>query len=191
MVEISGALKTVACSLHKIANDIRYYASGPRCGIGELLIPANEPGSSIMPGKVNPTQCEALTMVAAQVIGNDAAVAFGGANGQFQLNVYKPVMIFNVLQSIRLIADGCDSFREKCAVGIEPNQKNIQENLKNSLMLVTSLNTHIGYDKAATIAKKAHEDDKTLKETAVELGYLTEDEFDQIVRPEKMIGPNK
>jgi len=191
MVETSGALKTVACSLHKIANDIRWYASGPRCGIGELNIPENEPGSSIMPGKVNPTQCEALTMVAAQVIGNDAAVAFGGACGNFQLNVYKPVMIFNVLQSIRLLADACDSFRVHCAVGIEPNMTNIQENLNNSLMLVTALNTHIGYDKAAAIAKKAHKENKTLKQTAIELNYLSEEEFDRIVRPEKMIGPKK
>ncbi|MDX9754238.1 MAG: class II fumarate hydratase [bacterium] len=189
MIELSGALKTVAASLFKIANDVRWYASGPRCGIGELLIPENEPGSSIMPGKVNPTQCEALTMVAVQVMGNDAAVGFAGASGNFQLNVYKPVIIYNVLQSIRLLADASVSFNEHCAIGIEPNEGNIKQNLNRSLMLVTSLNTHIGYEKAAAIAKKAHKENKTLKEAAIELEYLTEAEFDQIVRPEKMIGP--
>ena len=191
MVETSGALKTLACSLHKIANDTRWYASGPRCGIAELFIPENEPGSSIMPGKVNPTQCEAMTMVAVQVMGNDAAVGFAGALGNFQLNVYKPVIIFNVLQSIRLLADAMNSFNKNCAVGIEVNEPRIKENLNRSLMLVTSLNTHIGYEKAASIAKKAHKENKTLKEAAIELGYLTEEQFDQIVRPEKMIGPDK
>lgn len=191
MVETSGALKTLACSLHKIANDIRWYASGPRCGIAELFIPENEPGSSIMPGKVNPTQCEAMTMVAVQVMGNDAAVGFAGALGNFQLNVYKPVIIFNVLQSIRLLADAMNSFNTNCAVGIEVNEPRIKENLNRSLMLVTSLNTHIGYEKAASIAKKAHKENKTLKEAAIELGYLSEEQFDQIVRPEKMIGPDK
>ena len=189
MIETSGALKTIAASLFKIANDIRWSASGPRCGIGELNIPANEPGSSIMPGKVNPTQCEAITMVAVQVMGNDAAIGFAGASGNFQLNVFKPVMIFNLLQSIRLLADSCDSFRTNCVVGIEPNEVNIKKNLNGSLMLVTALNTHIGYDKAAAIAKKAHKDNTTLKEAAIQLGYLTEGQFDQYVRPEKMIGP--
>jgi len=189
VVEASGALKTLAASLFKIANDIRLYASGPRCGIGELLIPENEPGSSIMPGKVNPTQCEAMTQVAVQVMGNDAAIGFAGANGQFQLNVFKPVMIYNLLQSIRLLADACESFNKHCAVGIEANQAVITRNLNNSLMLVTALNTRIGYDKAAAIAKKAHKEHLTLKEAAVQLGYLTETEFDQFVRPEEMIGP--
>lgn len=188
IVEMSGVLKTIACGLHKIASDIRWSASGPRCGIGELIIPANEPGSSIMPGKVNPTQCEALTMIAAQVIGNDAAIGFAGANGHFQLNVFKPVMIYNLLQSIRLIADGSISFDKNCAEGIEPNPENIQKNLENSLMLVTALNPHIGYDKAAAIAKKAYNDNTTLKEAALELGYLSETDFDKWVDPKKMIG---
>jgi fumarate hydratase class II len=187
LVEMSGVLKTVACSLHKIANDIRLSASGPRCGIGELVIPENEPGSSIMPGKVNPTQSEAMTMVAAQVIGNDAAIAFGGANGHFQLNVYNPVMIFNLLQSIRLIADSCESFDHHCAVGIEVNPPAIQRNLENSLMLVTALNTHIGYDAAAKIAKTAHKNGTTLKEEAVNLGFVKPEDFDAWVRPEEMI----
>ncbi|MBN2326178.1 MAG: class II fumarate hydratase [Candidatus Omnitrophica bacterium] len=191
IVEASGALKTLASSLFKIANDIRFYASGPRCGIGELIIPSNEPGSSIMPGKVNPTQCEAMTQVAVQVMGNDAAIGFAGALGNFQLNVFKPVMIYNLLQSIRLIADACECFNEKCAVGIEANQAIIDKNLHGSLMLVTALNTHIGYDKAASIAKHAHKENLTLKEAAVQLGYLTEEEFDQYVRPEKMIGPKE
>lgn len=189
VVEASGALKTLAASLFKIAQDIRFYASGPRCGIGELNIPENEPGSSIMPGKVNPTQCEALTQVCVQVMGNDAAIGFAGSLGNFQLNVFKPVMIYNLLQSIRLIADGCDCFNRNCAVGIEPNALNIETNLNNSLMLVTALNTHIGYDKAAAIAKKAHKENLTLKEAAIQLEYLSADEFDTIVRPEKMIGP--
>ncbi|HOJ60191.1 MAG TPA: class II fumarate hydratase [bacterium] len=191
LVEASGALKTLAASLFKIANDIRLYASGPRCGIGELLIPENEPGSSIMPGKVNPTQCEALTQVAVQVMGNDAAIGFAGANGHFQLNVFKPVMIYNLLQSIRLLADACESFNKNCAAGIEANEAVITRNLNNSLMLVTALNTHIGYDKAAAIAKKAHNEHLTLRDAAVQLGYLTGEEFDRIVRPEQMIGPQR
>lgn len=191
LVEISGQLKVLACSLMKIANDVRWYASGPRCGIGEFNIPENEPGSSIMPGKVNPTQCEAMTMVAVQVIGNDTAVGVAGSMGNFQLNVFKPVMIYNVLQSVRLLSDTCVSFNEHCAVGIEPNEINIKKNLNNSLMLVTALNTHTGYEKAAAIAHKAHHDGTTLKEAAVGLGYLSAEEFDRIVRPEKMIGPKE
>jgi fumarate hydratase class II len=190
IVEASGVMKTIACSLMKIANDIRLLASGPRCGIGELTLPANEPGSSIMPGKVNPTQCEAVTMVAAQVLGNDVAVNVGGATGHFELNVFKPVMIYNLLQSIKLIADSCESFNNNCAVGIEPNKENVHKNLTNSLMLVTALNPHIGYDNAAKVAKKAYNDGTTLKEAAVALGLLTAKEFDAKVRPEKMIGPN-
>jgi fumarate hydratase, class II len=188
MVEISGALKRAAVSLMKVANDIRMLSSGPRCGIGEIIIPDNEPGSSIMPGKVNPTQPEALTMVCAQVIGNDVAVSFGGASGHFELNVFKPVIASNVLQSARLIGDACVSFNEKCALGIEPNEPIIKQHLENSLMLVTALNTHIGYEKAAKIAKTAHQGNKTLREAAVELGYLTSEQFDQWVRPEKMVG---
>ncbi|MEM8908524.1 MAG: class II fumarate hydratase [Bacteroidota bacterium] len=188
IVEAHGALKTVAVSLMKIGNDIRMLASGPRCGIGELIIPANEPGSSIMPGKVNPTQAEALTMACAQVMGNDVAINFGGATGHFELNVFKPMMIYNFLVSARLLGDACRSFDANCAQGIEPNLKVIEEKLQNSLMLVTALNTKIGYDKAATIAKKAYKEDKTLKAAAVELGYLSEKEFDAWVRPEKMIG---
>jgi fumarate hydratase class II len=188
MVEVSGALKRSAVSLMKIANDIRMLSSGPRCGIGELIIPDNEPGSSIMPGKVNPTQPEALTMVCAQVIGNDVAVSIGGSNGHFELNVFKPVIASNVLQSARLIGDACVSFNEKCALGIEPNKDIIQQHLENSLMLVTALNTHIGYENAAKIAKKAHKENKTLREAAVELGLLTSEQFDQWVRPEKMVG---
>ncbi|GIV27644.1 MAG: fumarate hydratase class II [Bacteroidia bacterium] len=187
MVELSGALKRVAVSLMKIANDIRLLASGPRCGIGEILIPDNEPGSSIMPGKVNPTQPEAMTMVAAQVIGNDMAVAVGGSNGHFELNVFKPVIAYNVLLSARLIGDVCVSFNDKCAVGIEPNLTNIKKHLDNSLMLVTALNPHIGYENAAKIAKKAHKENKTLKEAAIELGLLTAEQFDEWVRPEKMV----
>lgn len=188
MVEVSGALKRTAVSLMKIANDIRMLSSGPRCGIGEILIPDNEPGSSIMPGKVNPTQPEALTMVCAQVIGNDVAVSIGGSNGHFELNVFKPVIASNVLQSARLIGDACVSFTDKCAAGIEPNRDIIQQHMENSLMLVTALNTHIGYENAAKIAKKAHKENKTLREAAVELGLLTSDQFDQWVRPEKMVG---
>jgi fumarate hydratase class II len=188
IVESHGALKTVAVSLMKIGNDIRLLASGPRCGIGELFIPDNEPGSSIMPGKVNPTQCEAMTMVAAQVMGNDVAINIGGATGHFELNVFKPVMIYNFLHSARLIGDVCMSFNDKCAVGIQPIEANIKNNLNNSLMLVTSLNTHIGYYKAAEIAQTAHRDGKTLKETAIALGYLTAEEFDQWVDPLTMVG---
>jgi len=189
LVEASGQLKTVAASLMKIANDVRWLASGPRCGIGEIRIPENEPGSSIMPGKVNPTQCEALTMVCTQVMGNDAAVGFAGASGHFQLNVFKPVIIHNVLHSVRLLADACRSFNENCAVGIEPDRERIQEHLEESLMLVTALNPKIGYDNAAKVAKKAYKENKTLREAAVEMGLLTAGEFDEVVRPEKMVGP--
>lgn len=188
MVELSGALKRTAVSLMKIANDIRMLSSGPRSGIGEIVIPDNEPGSSIMPGKVNPTQPEAMTMVCAQVIGNDVAVTVGGMNGHFELNVFKPVMAANVLQSARLIGDACVSFNEKCAIGIEANNDIIQRHLENSLMLVTALNPHIGYEKAAKIAKKAHKENKTLREAAVELGYLTSEEFTAWVKPENMVG---
>ena len=183
-----GALKTVACSLMKIANDVRLLASGPRCGIGEISIPSNEPGSSIMPGKVNPTQSEAMTMVAAQVLGNDVAINVGGANGHFELNVFKPVMIHNFLHSARLIGDVCVAFNDRCAVGIEPLHDNIRKNLENSLMLVTALNTKIGYYKAAEIAQTAHRNGSTLKETAIELGYLSAEEFDEWVKPEDMVG---
>lgn len=183
-----GALKALACSLMKIANDVRWLASGPRCGIGEINLPANEPGSSIMPGKVNPTQCEAMTMVCAQVIGNDTTINVAGASGNFELNVFKPVMIYNYLQSLRLLAEACDSFRLNCVIGIEANQNAITENLNNSLMLVTALNTHIGYDNAAKIAKKAHAEGTTLKEATVALGFLDEKQFDEIVDPAKMIG---
>jgi fumarate hydratase class II len=189
MVEFSGVLKTLAASLMKIANDIRFLGSGPRCGLGELNLPANEPGSSIMPGKVNPTQSEAMTMVCAQVFGNDVSVNVGGATGHFELNVFKPVIIFNVLNSIRLISDACESFTDNCVVGIEANGSNIQKHLENSLMLVTALNPHIGYDNAAKVAKKAHAENKTLKEAVVELGLLTAEKFDEVVRPEKMVGP--
>ena len=188
IVEAHGALKTVAVSLMKIGNDIRMLASGPRCGIGEYSIPANEPGSSIMPGKINPTQCEALTMAMAQVLGNDVTISVAGMNGQFQLNVFKPVMIFNLLLSADLIADSCDSFNNNCIQGLEPNKDRIKEHLNNSLMLVTALNTHIGYDKSAEIAKKAFKENSTLRDAALELKYLTEEEFDQWVRPENMVG---
>ncbi|MBS3738747.1 class II fumarate hydratase [Mesohalobacter halotolerans] len=188
LVETHGALKQLAVSLNKIGNDIRMLSSGPRSGIGEIIIPANEPGSSIMPGKVNPTQCEALTMVCAQVIGNETAVNVGGMQGQFELNVFKPVMAANLLQSAELIGDACISFADNCVVGIEANQERIDELLNNSLMLVTALNTKIGYYKAAEIANKAHSDGTTLKEAAVELGHLTESEFDEWVKPENMIG---
>lgn len=191
IVGAHGALKTVACSLMKIANDIRLLASGPRCGIGELYIPDNEPGSSIMPGKVNPTQCEALTMVAAQVMGNDVAINFGGANGHFELNVFKPMMIYNFLHSAKLIGEACRSFNEKCAKGIEAIPENIKKHLDHSLMLVTALNPKIGYYKAAEIAQTAHRQNKTLKETAIALGYLSAEEFDQWVIPEHMVGKNK
>ncbi|MFY8003204.1 MAG: class II fumarate hydratase, partial [Chitinophagaceae bacterium] len=191
IVEAHGALKTVAVSLMKIANDIRMLSSGPRSGIGELFIPDNEPGSSIMPGKVNPTQCEALTMIAAQVLGNDVAINVGGSMGHFELNVFKPVMIYNFLHSARLIADGCVSFNDKCAVGIEPLRDNIKRNVDNSLMLVTSLNTHIGYYKAAEIAQTAHKNHTTLKEEAVRLGYVTPEQFDAWVVPAEMCGEIK
>ena len=191
IVFASGALKTLAASLNKIANDVRWLASGPRCGIGELIIPENEPGSSIMPGKVNPTQSEAMTMVCAQVMGNDVAVNIGGMSGNFELNVFKPLLIFNLLNSIRLLADACESFNEHCAVGIEANMPVIEGYLKNSLMLVTALNPHIGYDNAAKVAKKAHAENKTLREVAIELGLLSGEKFDDLVRPEKMIGPEK
>lgn len=188
IVEAHGALKTVAVSLMKIANDIRMLSSGPRSGIGELFIPDNEPGSSIMPGKVNPTQCEALTMIAAQVMGNDVAINIGGATGHFELNVFKPMMIYNFLHSARLIGEGCVSFNDKCAIGIEPIEANIKKHVDNSLMLVTALNTKIGYYKAAEIAQKAHKEGTTLKEMAIKLGYLTGEEFDQWVIPANMVG---
>ncbi|MCS6973060.1 MAG: class II fumarate hydratase [Cyclobacteriaceae bacterium] len=188
MVELSGALKRAAVALMKIGNDIRMLSSGPRSGIGEILIPDNEPGSSIMPGKVNPTQPEALTMVCAQVMGNDVAVSVGGSNGHFELNVFKPLIAANVLQSARLLGDACVSFNDKCAEGIEPNLPVIKRHLENSLMLVTALNPYIGYENAARIAKKAHKENKTLREAAIELGLLTTEQFDEWVRPEKMVG---
>jgi fumarate hydratase class II len=189
LVEFSGALKTIAVSLMKIANDIRWLASGPRCGIGEIIIPMNEPGSSIMPGKVNPTQCEALTMVCAQVMGNDVTVSIAGASGNFELNVFKPVIILNILQSIRLLGDACSNFTDKCVVGILPNKERIDYFVNNSLMLVTALNAHIGYDKAAKIAKRAFEEGRTLREVTIDLGYLPGDEFDKIVNPALMTKP--
>ena len=188
MVELHGSLKRAAVSCMKIGNDIRMLSSGPRSGIGEIIIPSNEPGSSIMPGKVNPTQCEALTMVCAQVMGNDVAVSIGGSNGHFELNVFKPLIAANLLQSARILGQACLSFNDNCVVGIEPNLPEIKNKLDNSLMLVTALNTHIGYDKAAKIAKKAYSDNSTLKEAAIELGYLTSEEFDKWVRPENMCG---
>jgi fumarate hydratase, class II len=191
MVNVSAALRTLAGACMKIANDIRLYASGPRAGIGELKIPENEPGSSIMPGKINPTQCEALTMVAVQVFGNDQAVAFAGSQGHFQLNVYRPVALHNVLESVQLLAEGCRSFDEHCARGIEPNEKRIKEHLDNSLMLVTALNPHIGYEKAAQIALKAYHEDISLRDSALALGYVTGEQFDAWVRPEDMIHPLK
>jgi fumarate hydratase, class II len=189
LVNLHGALKTLAAALVKIANDVRWLASGPRSGLGEITIPENEPGSSIMPGKVNPTQCEALSMLSGQVFGNDVAVNFGGALGNFELNVYRPLIIHNVLQSIRLLADGMASFDVHCARGIEPNRERIAELVARSLMLVTALNPHIGYDKAAQIAKKAHHEGTTLKQAALALGYVSEEQFDDWVRPERMIGP--
>jgi fumarate hydratase, class II len=191
MVELSGALKRAAVALFKMANDVRMLSSGPRSGIGEIIIPDNEPGSSIMPGKVNPTQPEAMTMVCAQVIGNDTAVSVGGLNGHFELNVFKPLIAANVLQSARLLGDACVSFNDKCAVGIEPNHDVIRKHMENSLMLVTALNTHIGYEKAAKIAKTAHKENKTLREAALELGYVTNEQFDQWVKPEDMVGSMK
>lgn len=188
IVEAHGALKTVAVSMMKIGNDIRMLSSGPRSGIGELYIPDNEPGSSIMPGKVNPTQCEAMTMAAAQILGNDVAINIGGSNGHFELNVFKPMMIYNFLHSARLIGDVCVSFNDRCAVGIEPLRENIKKHVDNSLMLVTALNTKIGYYKAAEIAQTAHKNGSTLKETAIALGYLTAEEFDAWVKPEEMVG---
>jgi fumarate hydratase class II len=189
LVEHHGSLKTLAVGLMKIANDIRMLGSGPRCGIGELNLPANEPGSSIMPGKVNPTQSEAMTMVCAQVIGNDVAVSVGGMNGHFELNVFKPLIVFNVLNSIRLLADAMESFTEHCIEGVEANRVMIEKHLNNSLMLVTALNPHLGYDNAAKIAKHAFSQNTTLKEAAIELGLITAEKFDEVVRPEKMIGP--
>ncbi len=188
VVQTSGALKTTAVSLMKIGNDIRLLGSGPRTGLGEIILPANEPGSSIMPGKVNPTQVEALTMVAAQVIGNDVTITVGGSNGQLELNVFKPMMIYNLLQSIRLLGDACRSFADNCVAGIEPNRDRIKELLDRSLMLVTALNPEIGYDNAARVAKKAHKEGLTLKEAAIELGLLTAERFDELVRPEEMTG---
>jgi len=187
LVHAHGALKTLAASLTKIANDVRWLASGPRSGIGEISIPENEPGSSIMPGKVNPTQSEAMTMLCAQVLGNDVAINVGGASGNFELNVFKPLIVHNFLQSVRLLADGAASFKDHCAAGIEPRRERIAELVQNSLMLVTALNPHIGYDKAAAIAKKAHKEGTTLKEAALALGYLTAEQFDVWVRPEKMV----
>ncbi|KAJ3335355.1 hypothetical protein HDU93_005738, partial [Gonapodya sp. JEL0774] len=191
LVEASGALNTVAVSLFKIANDVRLLGSGPRCGLGELSLPENEPGSSIMPGKVNPTQSEAMTMVCAQVMGNNTAVTVAGSSGHFELNVFKPVIIRNVLHSVRLLADACESFTNNCVVGIVANEKRIDQLLHESLMLVTALNPYIGYDKAAKTAKKAHKEGTTLKEAAISLGYLTEAEFAEWVRPENMIGPRE
>lgn len=190
LVFAHGALKTIAASLMKIANDIRWMASGPRCGLSEIIIPANEPGSSIMPGKVNPTQAEALTMICTQVFGNDTTIAVAGASGNFELNVYKPVIIYNFLQSVDLLADGAQSFNDHCAVGIEPNEKQLKYYVERNLMLVTALNPYIGYDNAAKIAKYAYENDLSLKEAALQLGILSEEEFDKIVQPEKMISPN-
>src|SRR5580700_10366791 len=191
IVESHGALKVIAVSLMKIANDIRMLSSGPRSGIGELFIPDNEPGSSIMPGKVNPTQCEALTMIAAQVMGNDVTIGIGGATGHFELNVFKPVMIYNFLHSARLIGEGCVSFNDKCAEGLEPIAANIQNHVNNSLMLVTALNTKIGYYKAAEIAQTAHKQNKTLKQTAIDLGYVTSEQFNEWVNPKDMVGEIK
>ena len=191
IVELSGSLKVIAASLFKIANDIRWLASGPRSGIGEITLPANEPGSSIMPGKVNPTQCEAMTMLCTQVMGNDTTITVAGASGNFELNVYRPVIAYNILQSIRLLSDGCRSFTKNAVKGIEPNQKRIDHNLYNSLMLVTALNPHIGYDKASEVAKKAYQDQSTLREAIMELGYMSGEEFDRLVQPDKMIQPRK
>ena len=191
IVELSGSLKTLAVSLFKIANDIRWLASGPRSGIGEIIIPSNEPGSSIMPGKVNPTQCEAMTMVCTQVMGNDLTISMAGAGGNFELNVYRPVIAYNIVQSIRLLNDACDSFRINCVDGIIPHKEKIKSNLYNSLMLVTALNPHIGYDKAAKVAKKAHEENTSLREAIVDLGYMSGEDFDKLVDPRKMTKPSK
>jgi fumarate hydratase class II len=189
LLALHGALKTLACALTKIANDVRWLASGPRCGIGEITIPENEPGSSIMPGKVNPTQCEAMTMVCAQVMGNDVAVGIAGASGTFELNVYKPLIGYAVLQSIGLLADACASFEQHCARGIAPDRAEIERKLERSLMLVTALSPHIGYDNAAKVAKKAHAEGSTLEHAAVALGLVTHEQFAQWVRPEDMVGP--
>jgi fumarate hydratase, class II len=189
IVYVSGSLKTLACALMKIANDLRWMGSGPRCGLGELILPANEPGSSIMPGKVNPTQCEAMTMVCVQVMGNDAAIGFAGSQGNFELNVFKPVLIYNLLHSIRLLSDACSSFSDHLVIGIEPNRDRIDYFLTNSLMLVTALNPHIGYDQAAQVAKTAYQNQTTLRAACVALGYLTGEQFDQLVRPETMTHP--
>ena len=191
IVELSGSLKTIAGSLFKIANDIRWLASGPRSGIGEIIIPSNEPGSSIMPGKINPTQCEAMTMVCTQVMGNDTTITIAGASGNFELNVYRPVLAYNIIQSIRLLSDATNSFRKNCVEGIKPNKERINENLYNSLMLVTALNSHIGYDKAAEVAKKAYKDKTSLREAIITLGYMSGEDFDKLVQPEQMIHPSK
>ena len=191
IIELSGSLKVIAASLFKIANDIRWLASGPRSGIGEITLPANEPGSSIMPGKVNPTQCEAMTMLCTQVMGNDTTITIAGASGNFELNVYRPVIAYNILQSIRLLSDGCRSFTKNAVKGIKPNKKRIDHNLYNSLMLVTALNPHIGYDKASEVAKKAYQDQSTLRGAIMELGYMSGEEFDHLVQPDKMIQPRK
>ena len=191
IVELSGALKTVAGSLFKISNDIRWLASGPRSGIGEIVIPSNEPGSSIMPGKVNPTQCEAMTMVCSQVIGNDTTITIAGASGNFELNVYRPVLAYNIIQSIRILSDATSSFRKHCVAGIKPNKERINTNLYNSLMLVTALNSHIGYDKAAEVAKKAYKDNISLRDAIIALDYMSGEDFDKLVQPEKMIHPSK
>ena len=191
IVELSGSLKTIAGSLFKIANDIRWLASGPRSGIGEIIIPSNEPGSSIMPGKINPTQCEAMTMVCTQVMGNDTTITIAGASGNFELNVYRPVLAYNIIQSIRLLSDATNSFRKNCVEGIKPNKERINENLYNSLMLVTALNSHIGYDKAAEVAKKAYKDNTSLREAIITLGYMSGEDFDKLVQPEQMIHPSK
>ena len=191
IVELSGALKTVAGSLFKISNDIRWLASGPRSGIGEIVIPSNEPGSSIMPGKVNPTQCEAMAMVCSQIMGNDTTITVAGASGNFELNVYRPVLAYNIIQSIRILSDATSSFRKNCVEGIKPNKERINSNLYNSLMLVTALNSHIGYDKAAEVAKKAYEDNTSLRDTIITLDYMSGEDFDKLVQPEKMIYPSK
>ena len=191
IIELSGALKVIASSLFKIANDIRWLASGPRSGIGEIILPTNEPGSSIMPGKVNPTQCEAMTMVCTQVIGNDVTITFAGASGNFELNVYRPVIAYNILESIKLLSQASDSFTINAVNGIQPNIERIDKNLYNSLMLVTALNPHIGYDKAAEVAKNSHKKNISLKESVIELGYLSGEEFDRLVQPSQMISPSK
>jgi fumarate hydratase class II len=191
IVELSGALKTVAGSLFKISNDIRWLASGPRSGIGEIVIPSNEPGSSIMPGKVNPTQCEAMAMVCSQIMGNDTTITVAGASGNFELNVYRPVLAYNIIQSIRILSDATSSFRKNCVEGIKPNKERINSNLYNSLMLVTALNSHIGYDKAAEVAKKAYKDNTSLRDAIIALDYMSGEDFDKLVQPEKMIHPSK